>query len=958
MAEVNLKKLIGGRQNTWFQDLLSMADERIAVEDAAGQVLLGVAISQPAVRQPVELNGEVIGYVAGGTRAPVFAELLRQLVAKESERKTLGQEVLGMYREINVIYNFSEKLSETIDPEAIAGTALHEACHLIEAGGGAVYLLRQEEGSELKLLSASGEVFAEQGSGAAFSALAQRIVHDGTAEIVNDTAEDERFAAVGPWLNSLLYAPLKVKQRVLGAILLGSPRPTNYRASDLKLLITLALQSASAIESALLYDKVIQEARQREEALRRVDKLKDEFLANTSHELRTPLNGIIGISESLYDEADRVSPETLRENLAMTIASGRRLASLVNDILDFSKLKNADIELQRKPVNLRVAADLVLRHNTPMIRGKALQLVNDIPFDVPLVDGDENRLQQVLYNLIGNAVKFTDAGFVKVSAQPDGQGMITVSVADSGIGIPPGKQEIIFEEFQQADGSIAREFAGTGLGLSISRRLVEMHGGRIWVQSEEGRGSTFFFTLPVADTQPAESAASVESESPVPDAEPVIRGLSPNGDRHLPVSAGSPAESNGESIHILVVDDEPINHQVLRNHLAGRHYQVSQAYTGREALQLLDEDRFDLVLLDVMMPRMSGYEVCQKIRERYLSSELPVIMVTAKNQVEDLVYGLGSGANDYIAKPFTKQEFLARIKTQIDLNRIFRVTGRFVPDEFIRSLGRERITEVQLGDHVTREVSVFFADLRDYTRLSEQMGPEDNFRFIDAYNRRMGPIVNRNHGFINQYLGDAILALFPGESADAIRCAIGIHEELRSYNLHRQGKGRMPIRVGTGLHTGPLIMGVTGDEERMDVAIISDTVNTASRIESLSKHYGVNILLSEESLNRLRDPSEFHFRFLGKVQMKGKQNALRLYECFDGDPPDLLEAKAETATRFNEAMQCYFNKDFTLAALAFQEVTRRHPDDATARMFLQKCGQLIATGVPADWDGVEVMAWK
>jgi two-component system, sensor histidine kinase ChiS len=284
-------------------------------------------------------------------------------------------------------------------------------------------------------------------------------------------------------------------------------------------------------------------------------------------------------------------------------------------------------------------------------------------------------------------------------------------------------------------------------------------------------------------------------------------------------------------------------------------------------------------------------------------------MVTAKNQVEDLVYGLGSGANDYIAKPFTKQEFLARIKTQIDLNRIFRVTGRFVPDEFIRSLGRERITEVQLGDHVTREVSVFFADLRDYTRLSEQMGPEDNFHFIDAYNRRMGPIVNRNHGFINQYLGDAILALFPGESADAIRCAIGIHEELRSYNLHRQGKGRMPIRVGTGLHTGPLIMGVTGDEERMDVAIISDTVNTASRIESLSKHYGVNILLSEESLNRLRDPSEFHFRFLGKVQMKGKQNALRLYECFDGDSPDLLEAKAETAARFNEAMQHYFNKD-------------------------------------------------
>ena len=958
MAEVNLKKLIGGRQNTWFEDLLSMADERIAVEDAAGQLLLGTAISQPAVRQPVEFNGEVIGYVAGGARAPVFAELLRQLVAKESERKTLGQEVLGMYREINVIYNFSEKLSETIDPEAIAGTALHEACHLIEAGDGAVYLLRQEEGSELKLLSTTGEVFAEQGSGEAFSALAQRIVHDGTAEIVNDTEEDERFAAVGPWLSSLLYAPLKVKQRVLGAILLGSPRPTNYRASDLKLLITLALQSASAIESALLYDKVIQEALRREEALRRVDKLKDEFLANTSHELRTPLNGIIGISESLYDEADRISPEALRENLAMTIASGRRLASLVNDILDFSKLKNADIELQRKPVNIRVVADVVLRHNAPMTRGKSLQLINEIPFDIPLVNGDENRLQQVLYNLIGNAVKFTESGFVKISAKPDEDGMITVRVDDSGIGIPVDKREIIFEEFQQADGSIAREFTGTGLGLSISRRLVEMHGGRIWVNSEVARGSTFFFTLPVAHGALV-SADEVPTNEVLIDDKPLHTSANLNdGSSAVHKDTVLPDTDRGYSIRILVVDDEPINHQVLKNHLSANQYQIIQAFTGREALQLLEESRYDLVLLDVMMPRMSGYEVCQKIREKYLSSELPVIMVTAKNQVEDLVYGLTAGANDYIAKPFTKQEFLARINTQLDLSRIFQVTGRFVPDEFIRSLGRERITEVQLGDHVTREVSVFFADLRDYTHLSEQMGPEDNFRFIDAYNRRMGPIVNRNHGFINQYLGDAILALFPGQPADALRCAIGIQVALRDYNVQRLEKGRIPVRVGAGLHTGPLIMGVTGDEERMDVAIISDTVNTASRIEGLSKHYGVNILLSEESLHLLQDPGEFHFRFLGKVQVKGKQNALRIYECFDGDPPEMLQSKMATATRFEEGMQHYFEKDFALAALAFQEVTRQHPGDATARIFLQKCGQFIATGVPDDWDGVEVMGWK
>ena len=235
------------------------------------------------------------------------------------------------------------------------------------------------------------------------------IEHIESAEIINDTKSDVRFESLADKVSSLIYAPLKVKQRILGLIILFNDEGITYRAADLKLITTLALQAASAIESAMLYREMIEEAKSREEALKRVDRLKDEFLANTSHELRTPLNGIIGLSESLFDN---VSEPDLREDLSMIISSGKRLASLVNDILDFSKLKNYDIELQCKPLDLFSVADIVLRINKPLVSGKSIELINKVPYDLAPIDGDENRLQQILNNLIGNAIKFTESGSV------------------------------------------------------------------------------------------------------------------------------------------------------------------------------------------------------------------------------------------------------------------------------------------------------------------------------------------------------------------------------------------------------------------------------------------------------------------------------------------------------------------------------------------------------------------
>jgi two-component system sensor histidine kinase ChiS len=401
------------------------------------------------------------------------------------------------------------------------------------------------------------------------------------------------------------------------------------------------------------------------EKLERLDKLKDEFLANTSHELRTPLNGIIGIAESLHDGAAGSLANAMRANLAMIIMSGKRLSGLVDDILDFSKLKTSTLDLLIKPANIRVIADIVLTLSRPLIGGKTLELTNAIDDNFPFVDADENRLQQILHNLVGNAIKFTHSGTVTVSAGSSSD-MAQISVSDTGIGIPGDRLNRIFMPFEQADGSISRKYGGTGIGLSITKQLVELHGGALIVKTKEGEGTTFTFSLPISrqasdiiDTKTAVSTISGAGPVAMDVREPAQAAAVPSNDERRP------------GRNVLVVDDEIVNQQVLKNVLTLDDYAVFQAFNGKEALKAIDDGKqFDLVLLDVMMPMMSGYEVCEKIRETLPSSELPIIMLSAKNQIEDLVAGLNAGANDYLTKPISRQELLARLRTHLNLKTL------------------------------------------------------------------------------------------------------------------------------------------------------------------------------------------------------------------------------------------------------------------------------------------------
>ena len=694
---------------------------------------------------------------------------------------------------------------------------------------------------------------------------------------------------------------------------------------------------------------------ERRKKLEQVDRLKDQFIANTSHELRTPLHGMIGLAESLRDgTAGTVNPE-MEKNLSMIVHSGNRLSALINDLLDFSKLKSNQLELEPRPIDLKVITDVVIQGISPLIEQKELNIINSIPSSLPAISADENRIQQILFNLIGNAIKFTEKGTVTIQASETDDG-VQVDIIDTGIGISKNKLKTIFDVFIQGDGSTERAHSGTGLGLTITKQLVELHGGVISVESMEGEGSTFTFTLPKAGEEPEmilDSAAYPEpSLSKLLDLETIKETL--NMDFTVPVVE----EDEVTGYNILLVDDEPVNQQVLINHLKNEGCEITSAMNGEEALAALDKKKFDLVLLDLMMPRMSGYEVCKYIREKYLPSELPIIMVTAKNQVQDMVQGLRLGANDYLAKPFSKDEFLARVKTQINLHQISKATSKFVPYEFLKSIGREHITDVQLGDQTEKEVTVVFSDIRDYTTLSEAMTPEENFQFVNAYAGRMGPIIRVHNGFVNQYLGDAIMSIFLNSPEDALRASVEMLKVVQTYNVERTNKGRKPIRIGVGLHTGSLIMGIIGDQSRTDAATVSDTVNTASRMEGLTKYYGVNLLVSEYSLQRIPNPELFHFRYLGPVQVKGKKEPVGVYECIDGDPVKDFNKKIETLEDFNAAVDLFFRKDFDGAEKLFLQILAVHPEDQACKYYLQKAQNYSNAGIHDNWTGVEQMSTK
>ncbi|MBF0101783.1 MAG: response regulator [Desulfobacterales bacterium] len=698
--------------------------------------------------------------------------------------------------------------------------------------------------------------------------------------------------------------------------------------------------------------KELDQERQVSERLKKIDKMKDEFLANTSHELRTPLNGIIGLVDSILDGVSGPLNNTMRKNLYMVNLSATRLNTLVNDILDFSKLKHKHIELQTKPIDIKTIIDIVMLLTQPLIGKKELILSNKID-QVTSIMGDENRIQQIFINVIGNAIKFTERGTVEMSAQYNGD-YVEVYVKDSGIGIPADKFNAIFESFEQADGDTERTYGGTGLGLSISKQLIELHHGYIRVESVLGQGSTFIIGLPASKDNLTAIPLQINPEH----IRHVIDTEESGIDAHEIVPKDS-GEHEQKTFKILIVDDEPINLQVLMNYLQLHKYAVTQALNAFEAIDCMDQGYVpDLAIIDIMMPKMSGYELTQKIRERFSKNTLPIILLTAKNQINDLIVGFESGANDYLIKPFSKKELMARLQSHIYSSKLSIAYERFVPKEFLNYLDKETILEVELGNQVLKEMTVLFSDIRSFTTLSEKMTAQENFDFINSYLRRMEPIINDHQGFIDKYIGDAIMALFPLEPEHAINAGIAMQQEVFQYNIRRIQKGYDPIEIGIGIHTGKLMLGTVGGKNRMDGTVISDNVNLASRLEGLNKYYGTNIIISNSTLDKIQKKENYAYRLIDTVRVKGKSDAVALIEILDGLIEKQRDLKMNTLSDFSKAMACYQRKEFSKAYDLFSSMLNSNAHDQIVHLYLNRCKKYIHEGIPDHWDGIEKLYEK
>ena len=332
------------------------------------------------------------------------------------------------------------------------------------------------------------------------STLAGRAVLDGriahAADLLADPDYAHELARAGNWRASLSI-PMLRDGKPIGAISVGKTEPVLFSERQVQLLTTFADQAVIAIENVRLFDEIQEKSRQLAEASQH----KSQFLANMSHELRTPLNAILGYTELIADGTYGAPPEKMLGVLKRLETNGKHLLGLINDVLDLSKIEAGQLVLELNDYSLREVAQTVYNAVEPLAADKKLAFRAEIASDLPRGRGDERRLTQVLLNLVGNAIKFTDAGEVVINGRA-GNGSFTLSVRDTGPGISVADQAKLFQEFQQADNSITRKKGGTGLGLAISKRIVEMHGGRIWVESTLGQGSTFFVSLPVSARAP------------------------------------------------------------------------------------------------------------------------------------------------------------------------------------------------------------------------------------------------------------------------------------------------------------------------------------------------------------------------------------------------------------------------------------------------------------------------
>jgi signal transduction histidine kinase/CheY-like chemotaxis protein len=530
--------------------------------------------------------------------------------------------------ELRVLGEISQAVSSSLDLGQVLTTIVTRAAELSGADGGSIFefdaeaeefVLRTCAGTSDELVRGLHEIrIGLQGTfmGSAAAAGEVRQAPDLDAEPPDPHVNALRAHG---W-RSMVVLPLRREDAIFGSLVVRRTVPGALPEETVDLLETLAGQSVVAIQNARVFQELEHKTRELEVASQH----KSEFLASMSHELRTPLNAVIGFSDVLLDRMFGELNERQDEYVRDIRDSGRHLLELINEILDLSKVEAGQMELDVEPVLL---ADLI-EHGIAMVRERAAEhgiaLACDIEPNLGRVQADERKLKQVVLNLLSNAVKFTrDGGSVTVEARRVGD-EAQVSVRDTGIGIADEEKDHIFEAFQRGGRAARTSTEGTGLGLTLSKRIVDLHGGRLWMESEFGVGSTFWFAIPMLPGAAAPAEATPEAE---------------------PAAGGS----------VLIVEDDHRSAGLLRVYLEDAGYAVAIARDGIEALDLIRRLAPAAVILDVLLPRLNGWEVLAQLKSDPASAAIPVVIVS---MIDDQGAGYALGAADYLVKPVDRASLL------------------------------------------------------------------------------------------------------------------------------------------------------------------------------------------------------------------------------------------------------------------------------------------------------------
>ena len=609
-----------------------------------------------------------------------------------TERKEAEEALQKRFVELSVIYENSLALTRIMPPEETGKQILGLISSRLNWYHAVVRLMNQATGkldiiafshSELSEEEIQREterlnrLIAEPGQG-----LSGWVIQHGKSVCCEDVSKDARYVCSYSDICSGLYVPIRVGDYTIGCISVESTQLNAFGENEERLLTTLALQAGISITNYRLYravhdelfehrrdeealrvlndqleqrvDERTEELRQVNVALERASRMKDEFLASMSHELRTPLTGVLNLSEVLQEQI--YGPlNTKQLELAQTIEnSGRHLLGLINDILDLSKIEAGQFELQRDWCSVHSICQASLEMVKGMAQKKRITITFESPSENIQLMVDARRFKQMLVNLLSNAVKFTpEGGKIGLVLKADAKKQeVAFTIWDSGIGISPADMARLFRPFTQLDNRFSRQQPGTGLGLALVKRMADMHGGSVQVQSIVGEGSHFTVTMPwVMQAAPA----------------PEMHEEAPGTSETQP--AGQP-DGQAERPRILIADDNEINLETYAGYLSAKGYEVIKAYHGQEAVQNAQQYHPDIILMDIQMPEMDGLQAIQLIRastDRTVS-EIPILALTALAMTGDRERCLNAGANGYISKPVSLKELLRSVQEYVKNN--------------------------------------------------------------------------------------------------------------------------------------------------------------------------------------------------------------------------------------------------------------------------------------------------